>query len=43
MTCVLLAQNVFVHGGSIMLDPLTYFWSIVEFVTGVVPASGMSR
>jgi len=26
-----------------MLDPLTYFWSIVEFVTGVVPASGMSR
>jgi hypothetical protein len=26
-----------------MLDPLTYFWPIVESVTGVVPASGMSR
>ncbi|GIW56289.1 MAG: hypothetical protein KatS3mg082_2750 [Nitrospiraceae bacterium] len=26
-----------------MLDPLTYFWPFVESVTGVVPASAMSR
>lgn len=43
MTCASSVRNVFVHGGSIMLDPLTYFWPIVESVTGVVPASGMSR
>jgi len=43
MTCASSARNVFVLGGSIMLDPLTYFWPIVESITGVVPASGMSR
>ncbi len=43
MNCASWVRNVFAHGVSIMVEPLTYIWPTLEAVTPVVTASAMSR